>query len=63
MKFILSILGAGIIAPVIYGGILTPQAAQDYTKRLANQPAIASQIAIPDTLTPDEKEALEFLYA
>lgn len=63
MKFILPLACVGAIAPVIYGSILTPEARRDYTRRLTEQPAIASRISIPDSLDSDEKEALEFLYA
>lgn len=43
--------------------ILTPEAEKDYNRRLELQPQIASKLAIPNNLTPREKEAMNFLYA
>lgn len=43
--------------------ILTPRAGEDYNRRLTSQPEIASEIAIPAGLTPEESDALKFLYA
>lgn len=43
--------------------ILTPCAAADYAARLEAQPEIATRISIPEGLTPDEADALRFLYA
>ena len=43
--------------------ILTPLAAEDYSRRLLTQPEVAERIAIPDGLTREESDALKFLYA
>ena len=60
-----SILGLSLSSAMILsaGNILTPQANEDYLKRLEAQPEIAESLAMPKNLSPDETEALKFLYA
>ena len=58
-----SILGLSLSSAMILsaGNILTPQANEDYLKRLEAQPEIAESLAMPKNLSPDETEALKFL--
>ena len=60
-----SFLGLSLSSAMILsaGNILTPQANEDYLKRLEAQPEIAESLAMPKNLSPDETEALKFLYA
>ncbi len=55
---------AGVLAfSNMYAAILTPQEKEDYRKRLEIQPGLAAVMNIPEGLTPQEEEALKFLYA
>ncbi|MDE6338574.1 MAG: transglutaminase-like domain-containing protein [Muribaculaceae bacterium] len=60
-----SLLACSVVFPLLSGAqsILTPQAAEDYSKRLSEQPEIAARIAIPLGLKSAEEDALKFLYA
>ena len=52
-----------VISGVQARTILTPDAENDYNRRLKLQPEIAERLAIPTNLEASEREALKFLYA
>lgn len=49
--------------PICGKTILTPKAAEDYARRMSAQPQLAAKLSIPEDATPEEKDALTFLYA
>lgn len=64
MKYIIPLISLLAVAPAISArSIATPRSEADYAARIADQPSLAPDMVIPDSLAPAEAEALRFLYA